>query len=93
VWDVATNGDVEALAIVSSVLYVGGHFTTVGASDRDHLAALNAAGALQAWDPGADGVFRAFGAAITSGRVAFGGEFTQVSGDAHQGVVQFAGAA
>jgi hypothetical protein len=31
------------------------------------------AGALQAWDPGADGVFGAFGAAITSGRVASGG--------------------
>jgi hypothetical protein len=69
VWNVATNGDVEALAIASTTLYVGGHFTTVGAGDRDHLAA------------------------ITSGGVAFGGEFTQVSGDAHQGVVQFTGAA
>jgi hypothetical protein len=93
VWNVATDGDVEALAIASSTLYVGGHFTTDGAGDRDHLAALSAAVALQAWDPGANGVFGAFGAAITSGRVAFGGEFTQGSGDAHQGVVQLTGAA
>jgi trimeric autotransporter adhesin len=93
VWDVATNGDVEALAIVSSTLYVGGHFTSVGGTDRGHLAALNASGALLSWDPRAEGVFGAFGATITSGRVAFGGEFTEVSGDAHQGVVQFAGAA
>ncbi|HJW64137.1 MAG TPA: hypothetical protein VJ849_11610, partial [Actinomycetes bacterium] len=67
VWNVATNGDVEALAISSSILYVGGHFTTVGASSRGHLAALRASGGgLESWDPGADGVFGAFGGAITS---------------------------
>jgi trimeric autotransporter adhesin len=93
VWSVATNGDVEALVIVSTTLYVGGHFTTVGASDRGHLAALSASGGLLDWNPDANGVFGAFGAAIASGRVAFGGEFTEVSGDAHQGVVQFTGAA
>jgi trimeric autotransporter adhesin len=89
----STDGDVEALAIASSTLYVGGHFTTVGAGDRDHLAALSATVGLQAWDPGANGVFGVFRAAITSGRVASGGEFTQGSGDAHQGVVQLTGAA
>ena len=92
VWSVATNGDVEALAISSSILYVGGHFTTVGASSRGHLAALRASGGgLESWDPGANGVFGAFGAAITSSRVAFGGEFTQAGGEAHQGLVQFSG--
>ena len=30
VWNVGTNGDVEALAVSSSLLYVGGHFTSVG---------------------------------------------------------------
>ena len=92
VWNVGTNGDVEALAVSSSILYVGGHFTTVGASTRHHLAALRASGgALQSWAPVADGVFGAFGAAITSSRVAFGGEFTVVNGQAHSGVVQFSG--
>jgi trimeric autotransporter adhesin len=92
VWNVATNGDVEALAISSSILYVGGHFTTVGASSRGHLAALRASGGgLESWNPGANGVFGAFGAAITSSRVAFGGEFTQAGGEAHQGLVQFSG--
>jgi hypothetical protein len=93
VWNVATNGDVEALAVSSSILYVGGHFTTVGASSRGHLAALRASGGgLESWNPGANGVFGAFGAAITSNRVAFGGEFTTVASEAHQGVVQFSGA-
>jgi trimeric autotransporter adhesin len=92
VWNVATNGDVEALAVSSSILYVGGHFTTVGASSRGHLAALRASGGgLESWNPGANGVFGAFGAAITSSRVAFGGEFTQAGGEAHQGLAQFSG--
>jgi hypothetical protein len=39
----------------------------------------------------ADGVFGAFGGAITSSRVAFGGEFTTIGGASHQGVVQFSG--
>jgi hypothetical protein len=92
VWNVQTNGDVEALAVSSSILYVGGHFTTVGASHRDHLAAVRAAGGtLQSWAPAANGVFGAFGAAITSSRVAFGGEFTTINGAAHQGIAQFSG--
>jgi hypothetical protein len=92
VWNVATNGDVEALAVSSSILYIGGHFTTVGASTRHHLAALRASGGtLQSWAPDANGVFGAFGAAITSSRVAFGGEFTTINGAGHQGVAQFSG--
>jgi hypothetical protein len=92
VWNVATNGDVEAIVVSSSILYVGGHFTTIGGASRGHLAALRASGGgLESWNPDANGVFGAFGAAITSGRVAFGGEFTQVASENHQGVVQFSG--
>ena len=93
VWNVATNGDVEALAIATSTLYVGGHFTTVGGSTRHHLAALTASGGLLSWAPDANGVFGAFDAAATSSRVAFGGEFTTINTAAHQGVAQFSGAA
>jgi trimeric autotransporter adhesin len=92
VWNVGTNGDVEALAVSSSILYVGGHFTTVGGGARGHLAALRTSGgSVHPWNPGANGVFGAFGAAITSSRVAFGGEFTVVNSQAHSGVVQFSG--
>jgi len=92
VWNVATNGDVEAIVVSSSTLYVGGHFTTVAGASRGHLAALSASGGgLQSWNPGANGALGAFGAAITSSRVAFGGEFTQVAGEAHQGIAQFSG--
>jgi hypothetical protein len=92
VWNVHTDGDVEALVVSSSILYAGGHFTTVGAATRHHLAALRASGgALQSWNPDADSPFGAFGAAISRSRVAFGGEFTVVEGENHQGVVQFSG--
>ena len=92
VWNVASNGDVEAIVVSSSILYVGGHFTSIGGSNRGHLAALRASGGgLESWDPDADGVFGAFGAAITGSRVAFGGEFANVNGENHRGVVQFTG--
>ena len=92
VWNVGTNGDVEALAVSSSILYVGGHFTSVGGGARGHLAALRTSGgSVHPWNPGANGVFGAFGAAITSSRVAFGGEFTVVNSQNHSGVVQFSG--
>jgi hypothetical protein len=92
VWNVATNGDVEAIVVSSSILYIGGHFTTVAGASRNHLAALRASGGgLESWNPGVNGAFGAFDAAITSSRVAFGGEFTQVAGEAHQGVAQFSG--
>jgi trimeric autotransporter adhesin len=92
VWNVATNGDVEAIVVSSSLVYAGGHFTTVGGVSRGHLAALLASGGgLTSWNPGADGAFGAFGAAITSSRVAFGGEFSQVGSETHQGIAQFSG--
>jgi trimeric autotransporter adhesin len=92
VWNVGANGDVEALVVSSSTLYVGGHFTSIGGAGRGHLAALRASGgSVDPWNPGANGVFGAFGAAITGSRVAFGGEFTVVNGENHDGFVQFSG--
>jgi trimeric autotransporter adhesin len=92
VWNVGANGDVETIVVSSSILYVGGHFTTIGGGSRSHLAAVSASsGGLQGWNPGVDGALGAFGAAITSSRIAFGGEFTVVGGEGHQGIAQFSG--
>src|SRR4029453_7799017 len=66
VWNVSANGDVEALAIISSTLYVGGHYTNIGGSAWNHLAAPPASGGVPSWSPTADGALGAFGAAITS---------------------------
>jgi trimeric autotransporter adhesin len=92
VWTAAANGDVEALAVSSTTVYVGGHFTTIGGAGRGHMAALRAAGgAVEAWNPGANGALGVFGAAAAPGHVAIGGEFTQVAGASHQGFAQFSG--
>jgi trimeric autotransporter adhesin len=82
VWTAAANGDVEALAVSSTTVYVGGHFTTIGGAGR---------GAVEAWNPGANGALGVFGAAAAPGHVAIGGEFTQVAGASHQGFAQFSG--
>jgi hypothetical protein len=85
VWTAAANGDVEALAVSSTTVYVGG-------AGRGHMAALRAAGgAVEAWNPGTNGALGVFGAAVASGHVAMGGEFTQVAGASHQGFAQFSG--
>jgi hypothetical protein len=92
VGNLTTNSDVEALAVSSSILYIGGHLTAVGGVTRRHLAAVRASGGgLEGWDPGADGSLGASGAAVTGGHLAFGDEFTVVTGENHLGVVQFSG--
>ena len=39
-WNVNTNGDVEALAVAGTTLYVGGHYTSIAGAGRGHLAAM-----------------------------------------------------
>ena len=91
-WNVHADGNVEAVAASSTTVYVGGHFTSIGGGARGHLAALHpTSGALYGWNPSANGVFGAFAARIRASHLAFGGEFTQVAGQAHQGIVQFSG--
>ena len=91
-WDVVTNGDVEALAVAGTTLYVGGHYNSIAGESRDHLAAMRTSGTLlPAWDPGTSGVLGAFGVAISSSRVAFVGEFATAASETHANVVQFSG--
>jgi hypothetical protein len=92
VWAVASDGDVEAVRVSSSLVYVGGHFNAIGGVSRGHLAALRAAGGgVQPWNPDANGVFGVYGIALHASNVGVGGEFTVVSGEAHQGFAQFPG--
>jgi hypothetical protein len=92
VWSAGTNGDVQALAVRGSELYVGGHFTTVLSLTRNHLAALDTAtGTVLAWDPGMDGSVGAQALATDSGHLAAGGDFTFVGGRSQQDFAEFAG--
>jgi hypothetical protein len=90
-WDPNLNGDVFALDVVGSTLYVGGTFTTVrGGTTRNRLAALTtdtsvtqAAQLIRPWNPNANGAVYALAHA---GSVEYaGGAFTQVNGSVARG--------
>src|SRR5207237_8292585 len=41
VWDRPGDGDFQAVDVSGSLVYTGGHFTTVGGAARAHLAAFD----------------------------------------------------
>src|SRR5262249_11687330 len=76
-------GDVRALALDGSDLYVGGDITAIGATTRNGLAKLNAStGALDAtWNPSVTGAAGEVKALVVSGAGLYvGGNFDQVGG-------------
>jgi hypothetical protein len=83
-WDANANGEVDAIKVIGSTVYLGGAFTTVHGSARSHLAAVSAAdGTPTSWNPGANGAVRAM---TTIGSTLYiGGSFGTVAGQArHQ---------
>ncbi|MBB5871169.1 hypothetical protein F4553_004548 [Allocatelliglobosispora scoriae] len=104
-WTVTTDGDVQAVAVLDSVIYFGGHYDRVcktssvgdkgfcndGSDIRIKIAAVNMAGKLLGWNANANGV-KGVTALISSpglGIVAAGGTFTQVNGKPQQRLVIF----
>lgn len=79
---------VRALALVDSVLYVGGSFATMGGQPRICLAAVDTSTALaMAWNPGLDGLVWTMG---TEGKELFvGGGFTRAGGLPAVGLAAF----
>ncbi len=78
----ATGGQlrVDALAVSSGVVYVGGSFDTVDGQPRNNIAAVDASSgtALSAWNPGADGEVLTL--AVGNGLVYAGGGFSSIGG-------------
>ena len=78
-WNPSANGEVDALAVSGSTVYVGGSFTgtnSIGGADRNHIAALDAtSGAADpTWDPGANGAVLAL--SVSGSAVYAGGTFS-----------------
>jgi hypothetical protein len=103
-WQGGTNGNVQAIAVVGGVVYVGGHMqyycgpqhgqhTCTNPIPRDKLLAVEASnGNLLPWAPGADsalGVFALTGAGST-GNLFSGGDFLHTGNRAQQGFALFA---
>ena len=86
--------EVQAFAQIGGVMYVGGNFTTVRNQSgsrsvpQSYLAAFDASSGewISDFRPRLDGQVRAL-VALPDGRLAVGGEFAQVDGQAHRGLV------
>ena len=73
-WAGAANGDVQALAVSGSNLYISGTFTAADGQERTSLAAVALTnGALQPWAPFVDG--RVDGLAVNGTNIVAGGFF------------------
>ncbi len=77
----------QALTATSSLLYLGGDFTTVSSVARSRVAAVDGrTGALNSWNPNAAGSVSAMTATPDKTRIVLGGRFTHVGGRAAYGM-------
>lgn len=53
-WNPGANGTVRAIAAVSTRVYLGGTFTSVGGRARSNIAAVSTTGQVAKWNPGAN---------------------------------------
>jgi hypothetical protein len=95
-WTVTLDGDVQAIAVLGSVVYLGGHFDNAcqsvrtrahgvcvdGSIPRVKFAAATVDGSLLDWSPTGNGVHGVFALAADPGSATLvaGGEFTTVHG-------------
>jgi hypothetical protein len=95
-WTLTTDGDAQAVAVLGTTVYIGGHFDNVcrsaatgdhgvcldGSASRIKLAATDLDGDLLPWAPQANGVWgvRVLVASAPAGVVIAGGEFTTLDG-------------
>lgn len=90
VWRAATDGNVQAITLLGSTLYAGGHFALVNGVERHKVAAFDyATGAMTGWAPVLDsplGVWALYG---TTEGVWAGGDFTTVNRSAKPHVARF----
>jgi hypothetical protein len=93
-WRHSADGDAEAITVLGTKVYIGGHFEVFSGQSRRSFAAVDAGtGALDPqWIPNAQpsgtDVF-AMASDASRGRVYAGGDFTGVSGRPHERFAQF----
>ncbi len=74
------GGDVHAIGVLGSTVYLGGWFNTAGGTTRNRAAALDTDGALTGWNPNLDNRVSAIG--VLGSTVYLGGDFTTAGADA-----------
>ena len=95
VWTTRTNGNVQAIAISPTEIYIGGHFTQFASGlARRSLASVNpATGAPTTWNPKATGLLGGGWALVIKGNnLHAGGQFTHFDGVQQRLYARFPGA-
>jgi hypothetical protein len=77
---------VAALAYDAGVLYLGGHFDTVGGLARADIAAVTAGGQVTSWSPTIDPDTLPSQLVVHAGTVYLSGDFTTVNGEPRAGL-------
>ncbi|MGH2595725.1 MAG: hypothetical protein ACRDH7_07155 [Actinomycetota bacterium] len=90
-WTGFTDGDLQGIALLNGVLYVGGHFQKFSGVERHHMAALDpVTGALRSdWLGTANSSLGVFSMLGFGSHLYIGGDFTLVSGVSQQHFAQF----
>ena len=96
------NGNVQAVAVLDGIVYVGGHYTDYcGPQSGQHtctnpiarsklLAVEETTGTLNTtWHPAANSTLGVFAMDGSGGRLALGGDFTKLAGVNQQGFGEF----
>lgn len=91
---VSFPGNVYSLALVGGTLLIGGGFDLVDREWRSNLAAVDAAGGVNSWDPDPDSYVESI--AVSDGQIYVAGDFGEFEGGAsppikRTGVAQFNG--
>jgi len=86
-WIVATDGNMQGLALYGGFVYAGGHHTKIDGTDATQLSRLDKlTGAVDtSWIPLVNGLRGINDIAATDGRLHLGGDFTHVDGVAQEG--------
>ena len=101
IWQGGTNGNVQAITVMNSEVYVGGHYTNYcGPQGGQHtctsptqrlklLAVDEGTGALTPWNPHANSYLGIFALAGNGTTLGAGGDFTTIGGVNQQGFAEF----
>jgi hypothetical protein len=101
VWQGGTDGNVQAITVLDSEVYVGGHYSYYcGPQTGQHtctnpikrlklLAVDESSGSLTSWNPHANSTLGVFALAGSGTKLGVGGDFTKIGGISQQGFALF----
>ena len=86
-WDPDADGEVRALVLGGTTLYVGGYFTVIDGQTRHRIAALDTTATIAgniatAWDPDANAAVQTLALSVSGTILYAGGDFSTIDGGA-----------